>query len=56
MCKNVQNTAVIVDIFMKFGTNVLNWTPNDYRNFHQKQALDGEIIEFNNTNKLQKQS
>ena len=33
MCKNVQNSAVIADIFMKFGTKVLNWTLNDSRNF-----------------------
>ena len=55
MCKNVQNSAAIADIFMKFGTKVLNWTLNDSRNFYQKQTLDGEIIEFNNTNKFQKQ-
>ena len=53
MCKNVQNSVVIADIFIKFGTKVLNWTLNDYRNFYQKQALDGKIIEFNNTNKFQ---
>ena len=42
MCKNVQNSAVIADIFMKFDTNVLNW------------ILDGKIIEFSNTNTFQK--
>ena len=36
---------------MKFGKKVLNWTLNDSRNFYQKQAIDGEIIELNNTNK-----
>ena len=55
MCKNVQNSAVIADIFMKFGMNVLNWTLNDSRDFYQKQKLDGEIIEVNITNKFQKQ-
>ena len=54
MCKKLQNSAVITDIFMKFGMKVLNWTLNDSKNFHEKQALDGEIIEFNNTNKFQK--
>ena len=54
MCNNVQNSAVIKDIFMKFDTKVLNWTLNDYRNFYQKQALDGEIMEFNNTKKIPK--
>src|ERR1700761_7879444 len=46
MCNNVQNSAVIADIFMKFGTKVLNWTLNDSRNFYWKQTLDGEIIKF----------
>ena len=55
MCNNVQNSAAIADIFMKYGTKVYNWTLNDFRNFNQKQALDGEIIELNNTNKFQKQ-
>ena len=54
--QNVKNSAVIADVFMKFGMKVLYWTLNDSRNFDQKQALDGEIIEFNNTNKFQKQS
>ena len=55
MCKNVQNSAIMADIFMKFGTKMLNWILNDPRNFYQKQSLDGEIIECNNTNKFQKQ-
>ena len=46
MCKNVQNSAFSADIFMKFGTKVLNWALNDSRNFYYKQTLDGEIIEF----------
>ena len=46
MCKNVQISAVIADIFLKFGANMLNWILNDPRNFYQKQTLDGEIIEF----------
>ena len=41
-------------IFMKFGTKVLNWILNDSRSFYLKQTLDGEIIEFGNTNKFQK--
>ena len=45
----------MADIFMKFGTKVLKWTLNNFRNFYQKQALDGEIIEFNNNKKFQKQ-
>ena len=55
MRKNVQNSAVMADIFMKFGTKVLNWTLNDSRNFYQKKVLDGEVIKFINTNKFQKQ-
>ena len=55
MCQNVQTSAIIADIFIKFGTKVLNWTLNGFRNFYQKQTLDGEIIELNNTNKLKKQ-
>ena len=55
MCKNVQNSATIIRIFMKFVTEMLNWGLNDSRNFYQKQALDGKIIEFNNSNKFQKQ-
>ena len=54
MCKNKQNSAVMTAIFIKFGTKVLNQTLNDSRNFYQKQALDGEITAFNNTNKFQK--
>ena len=54
MCKSVQNSAVIADIFMKFGKNVLNWILNDFRNPYYKQALDGKIIEFSNTNTFQK--
>src|ERR1700761_4393335 len=46
MCKNSQNAAVIADIFMKFGTKVLNWTLNDSKNFYYKQTLDREIIKF----------
>ena len=46
MCNNVQNSAVIGDIFMKFDTKVLNWILNDSRHFYWKQTLDGEIIEF----------
>ena len=52
MCNNVQNSAVIADIYMKVGTKVLNWTLNDSRKFHEKQALHGEIIKFNNANKF----
>jgi len=33
MCNNVQNSAVIGGIFMKFGTKVLNGTLNDCGNF-----------------------
>ena len=54
MYKNVQNSAVMADIFIKLGTQVLNWILNDSRNFYWKQALDSEIIEFNNTKKFQK--
>ena len=46
MCKNVQSSAVIAGIFMKFGMNMLNWILNDPRNFYQKQTLDSEITEF----------
>ena len=55
MRKNVQNSAVMADICIKFGIKVLNWTLNDFRNFYQEQTLDGEFIEFNNTNIFQKQ-
>ena len=34
MRKNAQNSAVIADIFMKFGTKVLNWTLNNATNFY----------------------
>ena len=50
MCKNVKILAVIADILMKFSTNVLNWILSDFRNFYQKQTVDGKIIKFNNTN------
>ena len=55
MCKNVQNSAVMADIFMKFGMKMLNGALNNSKNFYQKQALDGKIIEFNNTSKFEKQ-
>ena len=34
MCKNVQNSAAVADIFMKFGTKMLNWSLNDSRDFY----------------------